>query len=69
MHRDIRESWHDQPSPTLTVQLRADVQPGLTPSEAAQRLQQCGPNELRKATTGSPLALLMGSSAIWRSGC
>jgi magnesium-transporting ATPase (P-type) len=60
MHRDTREIWHDQPSPTLTAQFHTDVLSGLTPSEAARRLQQCGPSELRKATTSSPLVLLMG---------
>ena len=68
MHRDTRESWHDQPIPTLTAQFHTDVLHGLTPSEAARRLQQCGPSELRKATIGSPLALLMGQCGnlvIW----
>jgi len=68
MHRDPREIWHDQPLPALTAQFRTDVQQGLTPPEAVQRLQQFGPNELRKATTVSPLALLAGqfrSLVIW----
>src|SRR4029450_9960995 len=68
MDHDTRESWHDQPIPILTAQFRTDVQQGLTPSEAAQRLQQCGPNALRHAKTISPLALLAGQFSnlvIW----
>jgi len=68
MHRNTRESWHDQPIPTLTAQLHTDVQHGLTPAEAAQRLQQDGPNALRQSKTVSPLALLagqFGSLVIW----
>ena len=44
MKRDTRECWHDQPLPVLVAQCTTDVQPGLTPQEAAQRLQQWGPN-------------------------
>ena len=68
MDHDTRESWHDQPIPALTAQLRTDVQHGLTPAEAAQRLQQFGPNALRQAKTISPLALLAGQFSnlvIW----
>src|SRR5215510_13274120 len=68
MDHDIRESWHDQPIPILTAQFRTDIQQGLTPSEAAQRLQHYGPNELRKPKTVSALALLAGqfrSLVIW----
>jgi Ca2+-transporting ATPase len=68
MEHETRASWHDQPLTTLTAQLRTDVQQGLTPSEAAQRLQQCGANVLRQATTLSPLALLAGQFSnlvIW----
>src|SRR6266446_1163612 len=68
MHRNTRESWHDQPISTLTAQLHTDVQHGLTPAEAAQRLQQDGPNALRQSKTVSPLALLagqFGSLVIW----
>ena len=68
MHRNTRESWHDQPISTLTAQLHTDVQHGLAPTEAAQRLQQDGPNALRQSKTVSPLALLagqFGSLVIW----
>jgi Ca2+-transporting ATPase len=68
MHRNTRESWYDQPISTLTAQLQTDVQQGLTPTEAAQRLQQDGPNALRQSKTVSPLALLagqFGSLVIW----
>src|SRR5438093_2752900 len=68
MHRNTRESWHDQPISSLTAQLHTDVQHGLAPTEAAQRLQQDGPNALRQSKTVSPLALLagqFGSLVIW----
>jgi Ca2+-transporting ATPase len=68
MRRDTRESWHDQPISDFTAQFGTDVQQGLTPQEAAQRLQQFGPNELRKDQAVSPLALLagqFGSLVIW----
>ena len=58
MPHDTRASWQDRPIPALTAQFRTDVQQGLTSSEAAQRLQHYGPNELRKGKTTSPLALL-----------
>ena len=44
------------------------MQHGLAPTEAAQRLQQDGPNALRQSKTVSPLALLagqFGSLVIW----
>src|SRR5215510_872902 len=68
MPHDTRASWHDQPIPALTAQFRTDVQHGLTSSEAAQRLQHDGPNELRKGQTVSPLALLaaqFSNLVIW----
>src|SRR6266568_6128516 len=68
MLHDTRVSWHDQPIPALTAQFRTDVQHGLTPSEAAQRLQHDGPNELRTGKTVSPLALLtaqFSNLVIW----
>jgi Ca2+-transporting ATPase len=68
MPHDTHASWHDQPIPALTTQFRTDVQHGLASSEAAQRLQHDGPNELRKGQTISPLALLaeqFGNLVIW----
>ena len=68
MPHDPRASWHDQPIPALTAQFRTDVQQGLTSSEAAQRLQHDGLNELRKGKTVSPLALLaeqFSNLVIW----
>src|SRR5262245_45712519 len=68
MDPETRERWHDQPIPVLAAQFRTDVQQGLTPAEAAQRLHQWGPNELRRAHTVSPLALMaaqFGSLVIW----
>ena len=66
MPHDTR--WHDQSIPELTTQLTTDVTQGLTPQEAAARLQQVGPNELRKGKPISPLAILVGqfrSLVIW----
>src|SRR5215510_6666561 len=68
MDHNTRASWHDQSIPTLTAQFRTDVQQGLTSSEAAQRLQHDGPNELRRGKTVSPLALLaaqFSNLVIW----
>jgi hypothetical protein len=49
MPRNPRTCWHDQSIAALTTQFRTDAQQGLTPREAAQRLHQWGPNELRRA--------------------
>jgi P-type Ca2+ transporter type 2C len=68
MMRNTRACWHDQTIAALTAQFRTDAQRGLTLQEAAQRLHQWGPNELRRAQTVSPLALLVaqfGSLVIW----
>jgi Ca2+-transporting ATPase len=68
MPHDTRTSWHNQPIPALTAQFRTDVQHGLTSSEAVQRLQHDGRNELRKGKTVSPLALLaaqFSNLVIW----
>jgi hypothetical protein len=47
MPRDLLDSWHDKPLHDLTAQLSTDVLLGLTPQEAAARLQHWGPNALR----------------------
>jgi Ca2+-transporting ATPase len=68
MQHDTRASWHAQSIIELTAQLRTDVHNGLPCQEAAVRLQQDGPNALRKAPTVSPLTLLVGqfrSLVIW----
>src|SRR5262245_17862207 len=68
MLSNIHECWHDKPIAVLTAQFRTDIQHGLTPQAAAQRLYQWGPNELRRVQTASPLALLVaqfGSLVIW----
>jgi Ca2+-transporting ATPase len=68
MPDDTRASWHEQPISALTAQFRTDVQHGLASSEAAQRLQHDGPNELRTGKTVSPLALLaaqFSNLVIW----
>src|SRR5215831_13187046 len=60
--------WHDKSIAALTAQLNTDVHHGLTPIEAAQRLQQWGRNELRSGPAVTPLALLAGqfrSLVIW----
>ena len=69
MPHDTRESWHTRPIANLTAQFGTDVQQGLTCQEAAQRLQQGGPNELRKDQAVSRSTLLAGSSGAWSSGC
>jgi Ca2+-transporting ATPase len=60
--------WHDRSIAALTAQFTTDVTQGLPPQEAAARLQQWGPNELRKGQAVSPLAILAGqfrSLVIW----
>jgi magnesium-transporting ATPase (P-type) len=52
----------------LTTQFATDVLGGLSPQEAAARLQQWGPNALRQGKSVSPLAILAGqfrSLVIW----
>src|SRR4029450_14162160 len=68
MHPDTRERWHTRPIADLTAQFGTNVQQGLTFQEAAQRLQQDGPNELRKEQAVSALTLLagqFGNLVIW----
>src|ERR1700740_1397854 len=68
MQCDARGGWHDTPVAALTAQLNADMHQGLTPPEAAQRLQQWGRNELRTGPAITPMALLAGqfrSLVIW----
>jgi Ca2+-transporting ATPase len=68
MQRDAREGWHDKSIAALTAQLGTDVQQGLAPHEATQRLHQWGRNELHTGPAITPLALLAGqfrSLVIW----
>lgn len=68
MPGDVPEGWHDTSIPVLTARLTTDVLRGLSPQEAAARLQQWGPNALRQGKTVSPLAILAGqfrSLVIW----
>src|SRR5215831_11065718 len=68
MHCDTRENWHTRPIANLTAQFGTNVQQGLTLQEAAQRLQQGGPNEIRKEQAVSALTLLagqFGNLVIW----
>ena len=68
MPHETRESWHTRPIANLTAQFGTDVQQGLTCQEAAQRLQQGGPNELRNEQPVSALTLLagqFGNLVIW----
>jgi Ca2+-transporting ATPase len=68
MSHKTSESWHVRPIGDLTTQFGTDVRHGLTTQAAAQRLQQCGPNALRKDQAVSPLALLagqFGNLVIW----
>ena len=68
MPHAVRESWHTRPIADLTTPFGTDVQQGLTASEAAQRLQQDGPNAIRTDQAISPLTLLarqFGNLVIW----
>ena len=60
--------WYDQPLDEITAALHTDEVEGLAAHEAAERLHQWGPNELRKGQAISPLTLLAGqfrSLVIW----
>jgi Ca2+-transporting ATPase len=54
------QSWHDKPIDKLATQLATDMVRGLSSQEAAGRLTQNGPNELRKGEALSPLTILVG---------
>ena len=43
------EPWHSNPVETLERKLETHAAQGLTPEEAARRLKEIGPNELREA--------------------
>jgi Ca2+-transporting ATPase len=43
------EAWHSQPVDAVVKQLGTRLHEGLTPEEAARRLAELGPNELRAA--------------------
>jgi P-type Ca2+ transporter type 2C len=60
--------WYDQPLDEITAALHTDEVEGLAAHEAAERLHQWGPNELRQGQAISPLTLLAGqfrSLVIW----
>jgi len=68
MPHETSESWHTRPIANLAAQFGTDVQQGLTGQEAAQRLQQGGPNEIRKEQAVSAFTLLagqFGNLVIW----
>lgn len=64
----MKKIWFDQPIPEIAKQFATDSDRGLFSVEAAKRLVQQGPNELRKAKGISPLMLFLGqfkSLVIW----
>lgn len=68
MNRTTQTSWHAKPIDELVVQLATDVQHGLSPQEAAERLAKAGANELRKGEAVSPWTILLSqfrSLVIW----
>lgn len=68
MSRDMTDSWHDKAVDEIAARLATDTVRGLSTREAAERLVQDGPNELRKGEVISPLAILAGqfrSLVIW----
>ncbi|HXG20068.1 MAG TPA: cation-translocating P-type ATPase [Methylomirabilota bacterium] len=63
-----RPRWHETPIEALAAQLATDVQHGLSPQDASERLAKIGPNELRKEDALSPWAILLSqfrSLVIW----
>ena len=62
------QNWHTQKIEELTHELGTDLEKGLTPEEAARRLEQYGPNELIERGVTSPWKILWSSSpASWSS--
>jgi Ca2+-transporting ATPase len=64
----MQTSWHTMTINALATQLGTDVIRGLSSQEAAGRLEQTGPNELRKGEAISPLSILLSqfrSLVIW----
>jgi Ca2+-transporting ATPase len=64
----MKKIWFDQPIPEIAKKFATDSDRGLFSVEAAKRLVQQGPNELRKAKGISPLMLFLGqfkSMVIW----
>ncbi len=46
---ETSEAWHSETVETIARKLATHLERGLTPEEAAERLRQHGPNELREA--------------------
>jgi Ca2+-transporting ATPase len=68
MSRDRSDSWHAKAINEIVAHLETNATRGLSSPEAAERLAQDGPNELRKGESVSPLALLAGQFSnlvIW----
>ncbi|HEV3114934.1 MAG TPA: cation-translocating P-type ATPase [Candidatus Binataceae bacterium] len=64
----MNRSWHAMPIDDVAAELGSSLSQGLTPSEAAARLQRDGPNEIRKARRESPFVMFLrqfGSVVIW----
>jgi Ca2+-transporting ATPase len=64
----MQTPWHTLTINALATQLGTDVVRGLSSQEAAGRLEQTGPNELRKEEAISPLSILLSqfrSLVIW----
>jgi Ca2+-transporting ATPase len=64
----MQTPWHTLATNALATQLGTDVARGLSLQEAAGRLEQTGPNELRKGEAISPLSILLSqfrSLVIW----
>ena len=52
------QNWHTQTIEDLTHELGTDLEKGLSPEEAARRLEQYGPNELVERGVTSPWKIL-----------
>ena len=55
-----QQAWHARESTQVIAELKTDARKGLSAAEAARRLGQYGPNELRKEEGVSPFALFLG---------
>ena len=55
----MQTHWHATATDALSKQLDTDIEHGLAQSEATRRLEQTGPNELRKGEIVSPLSIFI----------
>src|SRR5512139_3944136 len=58
LREEVATSWHAMAADAVVARLDCTLH-GLTAGEAARRLAECGPNELRAAHRVSPWTILL----------